>query len=1024
MKRLNLRHILLCISFLSYDALVSIPEIISPKQIALIQDQSLREKFIEANQQVDTVYIPNAVKQIVKNSAAQYPGLNQLIDLALFDSSSRFAPAAQVKDAIKTIIEYLTQQESSLAKTDDIPVKFLDWYLHKIESKKTRSELDELEKMESDSDADSRAINLFYGNTGTAIMSGGSLNIYGVSNIGTQAAGNTVNIGLNSPLNLTGSLNLSGVLNLTGSLNISGALNLNGQLTLSSFTGGVLTSSPTGVISSRGTTNNAVQIGNITGTLTSIPVGTNGQVLIGATNAQPLFSTLTSNAGTISFTPGPNSLNLEANVATKYPTDAGTASPSGNALDIRGGSNINTSTGANSETVTINLNSSPSVTGTITAGGNINAGGNISAGGNINATGTITAGSGLVVQSGGINATGPTILHSLSGSGVVTTSSTGLLSSSATTANAVQVGNNTGTLTSIPVGTNGQLLLGSTNRAPFFTGLSSPANPSGATSMIYASGANFLSLQSVPLLVNTLRVDWLNGSDTIATVTNGLPFKTITGAMNAISSSGIASSVNPVVVWIMPGIYNETVTMQSYVSLIGLSEGSGAQGSPNAGVIIQQLNVTSNTTLISMADNSRLQNVSLNLTCASATPTALAGIAFSSGTSSATARVQDVTLSMNVTNFSSSGTIYGINATSTGTPSQDLPAVTNSNIYVNISASSTSSTAAAVNVSPSSSSQGITLNNCNLTITSAATGFFPIGSVYLQQGTCYINEGTIVASKTGGDANQMTGISIVSGSAVSATCTINNCPITVSSNGANNMGIYTAGTITPTTTLNSSPITASNSSGGGTAYGIYWSTSAGSLTANNCAINASSPGSTYGAYINSGSATFNNCSLNGPTLGYDLFNNTGSVSAVKLYNTALVNFTTNANFTGSPISVIFWVGTGALSTTTTRYLLPGNTTANVVRGENATTQTPLLTGHIIKNLIVNAVTAPGSPNSTTFTLRKNGADTALTTTLTGTATSASDTTHVVSYAANDVLSMQITSTSTLTANFGITVELY
>lgn len=61
-----------------------------------------------------------------------------------------------------------------------------------------------------------------------------------------------------------------------------------------------------------GTTNNAVQIGNSNGSLTSVAVGTNGQVLIGATGAAPAFATITSNDGTIAFVTGANSLDLSA----------------------------------------------------------------------------------------------------------------------------------------------------------------------------------------------------------------------------------------------------------------------------------------------------------------------------------------------------------------------------------------------------------------------------------------------------------------------------------------------------------------------------------------------------------------------------------------------------------------------------------------------------------------------------------------------------------------------------------------
>jgi hypothetical protein len=61
-----------------------------------------------------------------------------------------------------------------------------------------------------------------------------------------------------------------------------------------------------------GTTNHAVQVGNATSSLSSLAVGTNGQVLIGSTGANPTFASLTSSDGSITFTPGPGTLSLQA----------------------------------------------------------------------------------------------------------------------------------------------------------------------------------------------------------------------------------------------------------------------------------------------------------------------------------------------------------------------------------------------------------------------------------------------------------------------------------------------------------------------------------------------------------------------------------------------------------------------------------------------------------------------------------------------------------------------------------------
>ncbi len=60
-----------------------------------------------------------------------------------------------------------------------------------------------------------------------------------------------------------------------------------------------------------GLTNHAVLVGAGTTTITKLTVGTNGQVLIGATAADPAFASLTSTGGTVTFTAGANTLNLE-----------------------------------------------------------------------------------------------------------------------------------------------------------------------------------------------------------------------------------------------------------------------------------------------------------------------------------------------------------------------------------------------------------------------------------------------------------------------------------------------------------------------------------------------------------------------------------------------------------------------------------------------------------------------------------------------------------------------------------------
>lgn len=59
-------------------------------------------------------------------------------------------------------------------------------------------------------------------------------------------------------------------------------------------------------------TAHSVQVGAGTSAITQIGVGSNGQVLIGSSAADPVFASLTSSGGTITYTTGAGTLNLEA----------------------------------------------------------------------------------------------------------------------------------------------------------------------------------------------------------------------------------------------------------------------------------------------------------------------------------------------------------------------------------------------------------------------------------------------------------------------------------------------------------------------------------------------------------------------------------------------------------------------------------------------------------------------------------------------------------------------------------------
>ena len=137
---------------------------------------------------------------------------------------------------------------------------------------------------------------------------------------------------------------------LFSSLNVSGASVFGGAITASTFTAGVVVSSAVGALSSS--------------------AGTDGQVIIGATGAAPVWAALTAGAG-INITTGANSIQIDATGATavKYTTDdANIVVPDGvGNINVVGGSNL-TSTGAIANTITIDLDSTIAVTGKITAG--------------------------------------------------------------------------------------------------------------------------------------------------------------------------------------------------------------------------------------------------------------------------------------------------------------------------------------------------------------------------------------------------------------------------------------------------------------------------------------------------------------------------------------------------------------------------------------------------------------------------------------------------------------------------------
>lgn len=103
-------------------------------------------------------------------------------------------------------------------------------------------------------------------------------------------------------------------------------------------------------------TNHGVLVGAATSAITQLSVGTNGQVLIGATAADPAFATLTSSDSSISFTTGANTLSLQVaggstTIKTITGNSGGAESPSAGNFNILGTGSITVAGSANTETI-------------------------------------------------------------------------------------------------------------------------------------------------------------------------------------------------------------------------------------------------------------------------------------------------------------------------------------------------------------------------------------------------------------------------------------------------------------------------------------------------------------------------------------------------------------------------------------------------------------------------------------------------------------------------------------------------
>ena len=327
-------------------------------------------------------------------------------------------------------------------------------------------------------------VNQFDADTGSAVPAAHIINLLGTSAQGlqTSASGNTVTFTV-----IDATISQKGVAELS-----TDAETIDG----SSSSVVVIPSSLTSKLGTQ--TQYAVPYGNTTsGAFQWTGAGSNGQLIIGATGGAPAFASLTSVGGTVTFSAGANSLNLEASgsVAITFDTDSGSAVPALNTININGTAAQGISTSGATNVV------------------------------------TITASDATTSQKGVLETS--TDAESIAGSSTAVAVTPASLAAKlgTQTANAIPYGAGTSSAFSwTSAATDGQLVIGATSAAPAFASLTS-----SDSSITISGGSNTLDIVTGDAVADSFPTD--SGT---ATPSSGA--LTIAGG-TLLSSAGAGSTV-------------------------------------------------------------------------------------------------------------------------------------------------------------------------------------------------------------------------------------------------------------------------------------------------------------------------------------------------------------------------------------------------------------------------------------------------------------------------------------------------
>jgi hypothetical protein len=174
--------------------------------------------------------------------------------------------------------------------------------------------------------------------------------------------------------------------------------------------------------------------------------------------------------------------------------------------------------------------------------------------------------------------------------------------------------------------------------------------PGGGRAVVGSGKASSSSYMPVGVLRgNTLIVDQLYGNDATASA-GGSPYLTVNAA--------VSSVITGQTVYILPGTYNLSagIVIPTGVSIRGMSVQT---------CIVQMLNVTADTTLVTMGSQTRIEDLTLKLT--SQQHRTLKGIVFG-GTTTASAKLRTCVLTVDNSGASVGGTsvVTGIECNGTG----------------------------------------------------------------------------------------------------------------------------------------------------------------------------------------------------------------------------------------------------------------------------------------------------------------------------------------------------------------------